>query len=79
MSYFYGAFMSDGNKFNPGDVVQLKSGGPPMTVDVWNPEKNVYVCSYFIGLDHKFSYFTSGSLKIIDQYNNEPTQVIRGD
>jgi len=27
-----GAVAVEGNPFKPGDVVQLKSGGPPMTV-----------------------------------------------
>ena len=41
-------------KFNPGDVVELKSGGPVMTVKAynWNVTKGAYeedrlVCTWF--------------------------------
>lgn len=38
-----------GNKFNPGDLVQLKAGGPKMVVEQWNALKHAYNCSWFSG------------------------------
>jgi uncharacterized protein YodC (DUF2158 family) len=37
-------------EFRAGDLVQLKSGGPKMTVDFYREELDVYICSWF---DHK--------------------------
>lgn len=44
------------NKFNKGDVVVMKSGGPPMTVDEvpgtiqpWGDARDNYLCRWFRG------------------------------
>lgn len=36
-------------EFKPGDVVQLKSGGPLMTVDYCNEDIDTICCSWFHG------------------------------
>ena len=55
-------------KFNPGDFVRLKSGGPVMTVekldrnylDQWNGE---YSCSWFAGAKNNHRSFTEQALE----------------
>ncbi len=49
--------------FKDGDVVQLKSGGPKMTVDSWDEELGVYHCSWFAGDELKNAAFESTSLQ----------------
>jgi uncharacterized protein YodC (DUF2158 family) len=34
-------------KFQPGSVVKLKSGGPPMTVDEFDEEDGKWCCDWF--------------------------------
>jgi uncharacterized protein YodC (DUF2158 family) len=34
-------------QFQEGDVVQLKSGGLPMTVEMWDEGLNQYTCVWF--------------------------------
>ena len=55
-------------KFKAGDLVELRSGGPVMTVervsesfemdDVWS-----YGCTWFAGDKHQHSSFTEAALK----------------
>lgn len=49
------------NKFNPGDIVQLKSGGPKMTINKWVPVEGLgpfkksdegYMVNWFIKDDN---------------------------
>jgi uncharacterized protein YodC (DUF2158 family) len=35
-------------KFQPGDVVRVKSGGPPMTIVYYDEQEQVY-CQWFDG------------------------------
>ena len=55
-----------------GDIVQLKSGGPQMTVEgfKWNPFAGKYdtdevLCSWFKGDEKQTSYSAREALKII--------------
>ena len=51
-------------KFNAGDVVQLKSGGPPMTIsgeDNYNRGK--YDCVWFKGASKQVGSFAADVLK----------------
>ncbi|WP_338466732.1 DUF2158 domain-containing protein [Novosphingobium sp. ZN18A2] len=60
------------NKFNHGDVVVIKSGGPPMTVDRVPGEKAVdypyedkdeYHCEWFKGASAQRGYFAEHLLE----------------
>lgn len=54
------------NVYKPGDVVQLKSGGPAMTVsEVIHPaSKEVkYVCHWFKGASNERGVFAEPELK----------------
>lgn len=50
------------SKFKVGDVVQLKSGGPAMTVDELNNSGN-YWCVWFKGASRERGNFASDTLK----------------
>jgi uncharacterized protein YodC (DUF2158 family) len=57
------------NKFKPGDLVELKSGGPVMTVErVTNIRSNEtsYSCSWFAGAKDSHKIFTEAALKPAD-------------
>ncbi|WP_202909586.1 YodC family protein [Alkalilacustris brevis] len=45
----------------PGDVVQLKSGGPAMTVS--KVEGDICHCAWFIGSDLKHGMFSAATLE----------------
>ncbi|URK88597.1 DUF2158 domain-containing protein [Rhizobium sp. RCAM05350] len=53
-----------GTVFKVGDLVQLKSGGPPMTVQEWHGAMSKYQCVWFKGASHENGYFTEGSLHL---------------
>ncbi|QHI88697.1 YodC family protein [Klebsiella sp. MPUS7] len=44
-------------KFEDGAVVQLKSGGPLMTVSSFNEEYKTYHCEWFAGNDLQSANF----------------------
>ena len=52
------------NKFKKGDVVVLKSGGPPMTVDglpgehMLRKQGGEYLCIWFKGVSKEVGYFS---------------------
>jgi uncharacterized protein YodC (DUF2158 family) len=51
-------------KFKPGDVVQLKSGGPAMTIEEKVGGKaEEYFCIWFRGASREHGYFKIDSLK----------------
>ncbi|MFT8690635.1 MULTISPECIES: YodC family protein [Acetobacter] len=56
--------MADGVKFNAGDVVQLKAGGPKMVVEKWLDGPEVYKCTWFAGAKHNSERFTEEALQI---------------
>ena len=56
-------------KFAPGDIVQLKSGGPAMTVAkaddsfVYDKEAITYLCEWFKGASSERASFAEDTLK----------------
>jgi uncharacterized protein YodC (DUF2158 family) len=51
-------------QFKPGDIVQLKSGGPKMTVKDSAPtDSNVIYCQWFAGSKLESGAFRSESLQ----------------
>lgn len=58
------------DKFNAGDIVVLKSGGPDMTVEKVNESYNdasTYTCSWFAGAKDNKKVFTEAALKAADE------------
>lgn len=54
------------NKFSPGDLVILKSGGPDMVVDLdWGD--GTYRCTWFAGEKHQQANFRGATLKLADE------------
>lgn len=54
------------NQFNTGDVVQLKSGGPKMTVvkvDDFESGSLIVVCSWFVGTKKETASFPPDALE----------------
>jgi len=55
------------SKFSPGDIVQLKSGGPAMTISSVNlldgEEGMTYRCKWFKGASKETADFTEDTLK----------------
>lgn len=52
-------------KFKPGDLVELKSGGPVMVVEV-DFRDDSYKCSWFAGEKHQEHIFWGAALKSAD-------------
>lgn len=49
-------------KFKAGDIVQLKSGGPNMTVSEHDASFKRYECTWFAGRKCEHAYFPETSL-----------------
>jgi uncharacterized protein YodC (DUF2158 family) len=61
--------------FQAGDLVTLKSGGPPMTVEWFDDMSDMYVCSWFtISHERQQQRFAGQALKIYSEQ-----QPVRGD
>lgn len=54
------------NEYKPGDIVQLKSGGPPMTVSRVGIDGEGYWCTWFKGASKESSHFDEETLKIYE-------------
>lgn len=54
-------------KFSAGDVVQLKSGGPSMTIDSHDDATDEYVCSWFDKSERMQARFQEPVLKLIEK------------
>ena len=52
--------------FKNGDVVCLKSGGPPMTVDGYTPDGRTS-CVWFEKTDRKSSIFSEATLEKLEE------------
>jgi uncharacterized protein YodC (DUF2158 family) len=51
-----------------GDIVELKSGGPKMTVKTrMNSDLDSYECQWFNDRKLKYSYFKGDSLKLLPE------------
>lgn len=50
--------------FKPGDIVQLKSGGPSMTVS--ELKNGQYHCQWFKGASKESAYFREETLKMYE-------------
>ena len=55
--------MAERQQFQPGDVVQLKSGGPAMTVGGWVAEDSVR-CHWFDGATAKTEIFPTAAIRL---------------
>ena len=53
--------------FKPGDIVQLKSGGPKMTVNAPRGTDNDYHCKWFGGSKLSFAWFAENTLKKVEE------------
>ncbi len=63
-------------KFNEGDIVALKSGGPSMTVAEYDEDIEQYVCQWFVGPTLQYGHFSPSVLKEV-QPTPTQNQVIR--
>ncbi len=54
----------DQREFKEGDIVQLKSGGPEMTVKEWCRVYNGWVCQWFDGKRLRDARFPENQLKL---------------
>lgn len=52
--------------FKPGDLVELKSGGPVMTVEREGYSVNSWECTWFAGDKHQHNTFEGVALKMAD-------------
>ena len=53
-------------KFKPGDIVQLKSGGPSMTVAKSSYTDEGYWCEWFKGASKERAHFDEETLKVYE-------------
>jgi uncharacterized protein YodC (DUF2158 family) len=51
-------------QFKVGDVVRLKSGGPPMTVAI--PGEDIY-CHWFLGSQQQHGSFPPEALELVEE------------
>ncbi|PQL06077.1 YodC family protein [Pantoea ananatis] len=56
------------DQFEPGTVVQLKSGGPLMTIEKFATNK--YCCEWFLEGELKSGFFSGTSLKEVKEDNS---------
>lgn len=68
--------MSDENPWKPGDVVQVKSGGPPMTV-AGEDQLGRVICEWFVGTNQKTGTFNHPVLKKYEPPTRGPIYVGR--
>lgn len=63
---FHGRRELMASKFNKGDIVQLKSGGPKMTVDTDESDKGIWAV-WFAGAKRERAHFSIESLLPVAQ------------
>lgn len=52
------------DEIKPGDVVELKSGGPPMTIERESAtDPGAYLCTWFDGANRMAEFFKAAALK----------------
>jgi uncharacterized protein YodC (DUF2158 family) len=49
--------------YQPGDLVQLKSGGPKMVVEQYHTYGSTYECTWFAGSKHNKQQFKEEALQ----------------
>lgn len=58
-------------KFSPGDVVQLSSGGPDMTIlnrsSAEPAPDGMFKCAWFAGQEVKEAHFPAGALRLVSR------------
>ena len=52
-------------EFKTGDTVELKSGGPPMTIADYAANVKSFRCQWFVGEKLEEGFFTPDSLKLV--------------
>jgi len=57
------------NQFQPGMVVQLKSGGPLMTISNYSQSQQQFVCQWFLEGEVKSAFFNPTSIKEVSENN----------
>lgn len=50
-------------KIENGTVVQLKSGGPLMTIDSYDEDRQQYYCEWFVKEQRQAGYFSGTSIQ----------------
>lgn len=59
-------------KFSPGDIVQLKSGGPAMTIRKFSEfGEPSYTCEWFKGATKQRGDFEEATLKVYEPPQND--------
>ncbi len=53
--------------FKKGDVVQLKSGGPKMTIEDQGSSGFGWICKWFVNEEVKTEYFDEEALRKVDE------------
>jgi uncharacterized protein YodC (DUF2158 family) len=67
--------MRDETPWKPGDLVQMKSGGPPMTV-AGQDQLGRIICDWFVGTNQKNGAFNAAVLKKYEP--PKPISIMRG-
>lgn len=62
--------------FKPGDQVQLKSGGPKMTILRETGDRRAWVCAWFVGSKNEQASFEAAALKNYE--DEEPPMPMMG-
>ncbi|GAG89776.1 unnamed protein product [marine sediment metagenome] len=50
-----------------GDTVELKAGGPPMTIADYAADGKRFRCQWFVGEKLEEGFFTPDSLKLVNE------------
>lgn len=53
-------------QFKPGDVVQLKSGGPQMTISFYQNDLGSYVCQWFVKTKLEEGIFSPEAIRKVE-------------
>jgi uncharacterized protein YodC (DUF2158 family) len=59
--------MGKKHTFVPGEIVQLKSGGPDMTVRAFSDNGDVVYCNWFMKTELEVSSFPPETLKLVEE------------
>ena len=59
------------NEFKVGDIVQLKSGGPKMTIEEISEMDNSYCCKWFAGSKLQEGFFAASALIRVEEEDDQ--------